>query len=145
MLSHIAKRVLLLMPILLVVSMVVFLLLRLGKGDPAMAYLRLSQIPRTDQALAEARRTLGLERPLGIIGAWRAQAPSTWMAGSAACAIESSLIKATTPQRSRQDRVRMRHLGSKSRRSWRMSASGVSNEMASRRRPSGSITKVVAE
>jgi nickel transport system permease protein len=55
---------LILPPILLAVSIVVFLILRLGEGDPAMAYLRLSQIPPTDQALAVAREHLGLNLPL---------------------------------------------------------------------------------
>ncbi len=58
------KRILILPPILLAVSIVVFLILRLGEGDPAMAYLRLSQIPPTDQALAVAREHLGLNLPL---------------------------------------------------------------------------------
>jgi nickel transport system permease protein len=66
MLKFILKRILILLPILFVVSILVFLVLRLGKGDPAMAYLRLSQIPPTDQALAEARETLGLNRPLAV-------------------------------------------------------------------------------
>ena len=63
---YIGRRILVLMLLLLVVSVVVFLLLRLGAGDPAMMYLRLSQIPRTDEALAEARRVLDLDRPLEV-------------------------------------------------------------------------------
>ena len=66
MLKFIVKRILILFPILLVVSALVFLILRLGKGDPAMAYLRLSQIPPTEQALAEAREALGLNRSLPV-------------------------------------------------------------------------------
>jgi nickel transport system permease protein len=58
------RRVLTLAPLLLVVSAVFFFLLRLGRGDPAMDYLRLAQIPPTDAALALARRELGLDRPL---------------------------------------------------------------------------------
>lgn len=53
-----------LIPLLLGVSLIVFLLLRLGPNDPAMSYVRLSGIPPTDQALADARETLGLNRPL---------------------------------------------------------------------------------
>jgi nickel transport system permease protein len=60
------KRILILVPVLLAVSIVVFLILRLGEGDPAMAYLRLSQIPPTDQALAAAREQLGLNLPLPV-------------------------------------------------------------------------------
>ena len=51
---YILRRVLTLIPILLVVSVAVFLVLRLAKGDPAMAYLRMSNIPPTEQALVEA-------------------------------------------------------------------------------------------
>jgi nickel transport system permease protein len=64
--GYIGRRILLLLPILLVVSVAVFLLLRLGTGDPALTYLRLSQIPPTPQALADARSTLELDQPLGL-------------------------------------------------------------------------------
>ena len=64
MLRYILRRLLLLAPILLAVSVVVFLILRLGPNDPAMSYLRLSQIPPTDEALAAARDFLGLNKPL---------------------------------------------------------------------------------
>jgi len=64
MLRYIAKRLLILIPMLLAVSVVVFLILRLGQNDPAMSYLRLSNIPPTDEALAVARMELGLDLPL---------------------------------------------------------------------------------
>lgn len=64
MLRYIALRLILLIPVLLGVSLIVFLLLHMGNGDPALDYLRLSQIPPTDSALAEARQALGLNRPL---------------------------------------------------------------------------------
>lgn len=64
--GYVGRRILLLAPMLLAVSVVVFVLLRWGAGDPALTYLRLSQIPPTPQALAEARSALGLDRPLGI-------------------------------------------------------------------------------
>lgn len=66
MLKFIVKRFLTLIPLLLAVSILVFIVLRMGENDPAMAYLRLSQIPPTDQALAEAREALGLNRPLAV-------------------------------------------------------------------------------
>ncbi|XPV75799.1 MAG: nickel ABC transporter permease subunit NikB [Desulfovibrio sp.] len=66
MLSYILKRIALLVPILLAVSLLVFLILRLGQGDPAMSYLRLSDIPPTDQALSVARTELGLDKPLTV-------------------------------------------------------------------------------
>ena len=64
MLRYIALRLILLVPVLLGVSLMVFLLLHMGNGDPALDYLRLSQIPPTDSALVEARQALGLDRPL---------------------------------------------------------------------------------
>lgn len=64
MIRFILRRLLLLAPLLFAVSVVVFLILRLGPNDPAISYLRLSQIPPTDQALAAAREFLGLNRPL---------------------------------------------------------------------------------
>jgi nickel transport system permease protein len=64
--GYVGRRILVLAPMLLAVSVVVFLLLRWGPGDPALTYLRLSQIPPTPQALADARSTLGLDRPLGV-------------------------------------------------------------------------------
>ncbi len=60
------RRFLLLIPLLLCVSLVVFLLLRSGENDPAMSYLRLSGIPPTDAALLEARATLGLNDSLPV-------------------------------------------------------------------------------
>lgn len=64
MVRFIIQRLLLLIPLLFAVSVVVFLILRLGPNDPAISYLRLSQIPPTDEALAAAREFLGLNRPL---------------------------------------------------------------------------------
>lgn len=64
MMRFIIRRLLLLIPIMLAVSVVVFCILRLGPNDPAMSYLRLSQIPPTDEALATAREFLGLNKPL---------------------------------------------------------------------------------
>ncbi len=66
MFRYILQRMVLLVPILLAVSVVVFGILRLGQGDPAMAYLRLSNIPPTDHALAVARKELGLDKPMVI-------------------------------------------------------------------------------
>lgn len=62
--KFIIKRLMLLIPVLLGVSIVVFILLRTGQNDPAMSYLRLSGIPPTDAALEDARQTLGLNRPV---------------------------------------------------------------------------------
>jgi len=66
MLKFIARRILVLIPLLIVISVLIFIILRLGENDPAMSYLRLSQIPATDEALALAREELGLNRPLVV-------------------------------------------------------------------------------
>jgi nickel transport system permease protein len=66
MFTFIIRRLLIVLPLLLVVSILVFLMLHLGENDPAMAYLRLSQIPPTDEALFHAREVLGLNRPLAV-------------------------------------------------------------------------------
>jgi nickel transport system permease protein len=58
------KRILLLAPLLLVVSFVIFMVIRLAPGDPAYAYLRLQNIPPSGEALRMARETLGLDQPL---------------------------------------------------------------------------------
>lgn len=63
MLKFIAQRVLFLIPILLVVSFIVFAILRLSSIDPAFAYLTQSQIPPTQEALELAREELGLNLP----------------------------------------------------------------------------------
>jgi nickel transport system permease protein len=64
MLKFSVKRLLSTVPLLLAVSVIVFLILRLGPNDPAMSYLRLSNIPVSDGTLEQARRELGLDKPL---------------------------------------------------------------------------------
>lgn len=64
MLRYSLRRLALLLPLLLVVSFVIFTVIRLAPGDAAFAYLRLSSIPPTPEALTEARRVLGLDQPL---------------------------------------------------------------------------------
>ena len=59
----ILKRLFLLIPILLVVSFIVFGILRLSPIDPAFAYLTQSQIPPTQEALEATRIELGLNLP----------------------------------------------------------------------------------
>lgn len=75
MLAFTLRRLILLVPLLLAASLVIFLLLRLGPSDPAMDYLRLSRVPPTPQALEEARRMLGLDHPIAtqyLDWLWRA-------------------------------------------------------------------------
>ena len=69
--KYIVGRLLMLIPMLLGASFIIFFMLRLGRGDPALDYLRLSQIPPTDEAIAEARNMLGLNRPIMVqYGSW---------------------------------------------------------------------------
>ena len=64
MMRFIFRRVLLLIPMLLGTSLIIFLILRLGPYDPALDYLRLSKIPPTPQAVESARELLGLDKPI---------------------------------------------------------------------------------
>ena len=51
--------------------MIIFLLLGLGTGDPALDYLRLSNLPPTPEMLASTRTMLGLDQPLYVqYGTW---------------------------------------------------------------------------
>lgn len=71
MLRYILRRILLLIPLLLAASVIVFVLLRYGTGDPAMDYLRLSNLPPTPEMLASTRIMLGLDQPLTVqYGTW---------------------------------------------------------------------------
>lgn len=64
MVTFIAKRIIFLIPILLGTSLITFLLLQLVPGDPAEVYLRISQIPPTDEAVKAIRQEMGLNKPL---------------------------------------------------------------------------------
>ncbi len=75
MFDYVIKRLLSLIPVLVGISMITFLMLRLTPGDPAEAYLRLSQIPPTEAAVAAVREELGLDRPLVVqYGDWLVKA-----------------------------------------------------------------------
>lgn len=60
------KRLTSLIPILLGISLITFILLHLIPGDPAVAYLRASHIPPTDETVATLRVELGLNKPLYV-------------------------------------------------------------------------------
>ncbi len=64
MLRYVFRRLLLLIPMILAASVVIFLLLRMGAGDPALDYLRLSNLPPTQEMVASTRIMLGLDQPL---------------------------------------------------------------------------------
>ena len=65
MVKYIIGRLLVIIPMLLGASLLVFIMMRFG-ADPALNYLRLSQIPPSEEALADARQVLGLDRPLVV-------------------------------------------------------------------------------
>ncbi|WP_169779774.1 ABC transporter permease subunit [Campylobacter curvus] len=62
--SYIFRRTAYIVPMLLVVSVFIFLILRLNGTDAAMSYLNASGISPSDQALAHAKEVLGLDKPL---------------------------------------------------------------------------------
>lgn len=64
MLRYVLWRMALLIPMLLAASVIIFLLLRLGSGDPALDYLRLSNLPPTPDLVASTHTLLGLDQPL---------------------------------------------------------------------------------
>jgi nickel transport system permease protein len=66
MLWFIVKRFASLIPVLFGISLITFILIHLTPGDPAVAYLRLSQIAPTDEAVAAIRAELGLDNPLYV-------------------------------------------------------------------------------
>lgn len=62
--KYIIKRLLLLIPILFLVSIIAFLLVRIMPGDAATAYLVSANIPVTDKNLEIAMMNLGLDKPI---------------------------------------------------------------------------------
>lgn len=62
MLQYLVKRALLAIPTILAVSVLVFLVLHLVPGDPAVVFI--GDRPATPERLAQIRRVMGLDRPL---------------------------------------------------------------------------------
>lgn len=68
---YILRRIVLLIPMVFAASVIIFLMLRLGTGDPALDYLRLSNLPPTPEMVASTRVMLGLDQPLIVqYGTW---------------------------------------------------------------------------
>ena len=63
MMSYVLKRMMMTIPTILLVAVVVFSLMRLIPGDPAMVLLGETENP---EALADAQRRLGLDRPYPV-------------------------------------------------------------------------------
>lgn len=71
MIRFIAKRLLLLIPMLFAVSFLTFVLVNLGGSDPAEVALRVNEITPTEEAVASMREQLGLDQPfLRQYGDW---------------------------------------------------------------------------
>ncbi len=62
---YIIKRILSSIPLLLIISFVCFVFINLIPSDPAEVALRVRQVPIiTEDAIAEVRAQLGLDKPL---------------------------------------------------------------------------------
>ena len=71
MVKYTIKRLLMLIPILALVSLLAFGLVRLMPGNAEMAYLQAAGIPPSDAALAAASEKLGLDEPFLVqYGKW---------------------------------------------------------------------------
>lgn len=71
MLKYAGKRILVLIPILIIVSILAFGLVRLMPGNAEMAYLQASGIPPSDKAIKNISKELGLNKPLIVqYGDW---------------------------------------------------------------------------
>lgn len=62
--KYIIKRLLVLIPVVLIVSVLAFSLVRILPGGAAMAYLKAANIPPTQEAIAAANTMLGLDEPV---------------------------------------------------------------------------------
>ncbi len=70
--QYILRRLLLMVPVALLVTVIVFLLVRLTPGDPVLVYAGEERDPET---LAQIRRSLGLDQPLPVqYAAWLGRA-----------------------------------------------------------------------
>lgn len=67
---YILRRLAILLPLLLAVSFGIFVVIRLAPGEAAIAYLRLSGIRPTPDAIEEARRFLQLDQSI-LVQYWR--------------------------------------------------------------------------
>jgi peptide/nickel transport system permease protein len=63
MIEYVARRLVLMVPVAILVTIIVFLLIRLAPGDPVLVYAGEERDPET---LAQIRRSLGLDQPLPV-------------------------------------------------------------------------------
>ena len=64
--QYAAKRIGLFIPTVLLVTVIVFVVMRLIPGDPALAILSADDAAYTEQELAELRKELGTDRPIVV-------------------------------------------------------------------------------
>ncbi|MGQ8874926.1 nickel/cobalt ABC transporter permease [Paenibacillus sp. TSA_86.1] len=65
--SYIAKRLLLTIPLLVVISLITFLLINLSPLDPAVVVLQAQDVPQiTDELIAQTNEALGLNQPFFV-------------------------------------------------------------------------------
>lgn len=64
MLRYIFYRILMIIPILLIASFIIFYLLRLNNTDPVAQYLINSNLPSTPEVIATVRHEFGLDKPI---------------------------------------------------------------------------------
>ena len=62
--AYIARRVLLLLPLLVGMTLIIFTMIHLAPGDPALAFV--SEQSLDPEALAQVRKNLGLDQPLPV-------------------------------------------------------------------------------
>ena len=61
--EYILRRLVLMVPVAFLVTIIVFLLIRLAPGDPVLVYAGEERDPET---LNQIRRSLGLDQPLPV-------------------------------------------------------------------------------
>lgn len=75
--NYLQRKLLGMLPLLLLVSVAAFALVRLMPGDAATAYLNAMNVPITEAALQKVQKDLGLDKPVVVqYGIWLKQALS---------------------------------------------------------------------
>lgn len=68
---YLLRRILLMVPMIFAASVIIFLMLRLGTGDPRSTICGFSNLPPTPDMVASTRTMLGLDQPLVVqYGRW---------------------------------------------------------------------------
>ena len=71
MFQYLCRKIAGMIPLLFLVSIAAFFMIRLLPGDPATAYLNSVNAPLTEESLREVREKMGLDQPLPVqYGKW---------------------------------------------------------------------------